>query len=315
MSDNGIYSWCITAVKWYGIVVLGGILSLGRSLGWLLHDIWYNIKGAGHKEEYFINQSPSKQCISAAILLLSMLTHIMTILLILPVLMGLQHLMSRKSKGVDVQPGGGDQAVKEVNHWYDGLVYAVGIDPLARKLRARVAATIKENCDIIDICCGTGAFVFDVAEQCNHVTGVDHSVGMMNYANKEKVNKGLTNVSFLNADATNLSLYQDHEFDFAVISLAIHEMPQAFRLPVLREASRVAEQVIIADYTIPMPMNTSGMINLYLEYSAGYEHLKNYLNFNKNGGLDDLIKKTELTIEEEITEYQWTFRIVKTRKA
>ncbi len=315
MDDKGISYWMITGAKWYVFIVLGGIFSLGKSIGWLFHDVWYSMRGVGHKEEYLIDKSPSKLCIAAAILLLSIISHIMTIMLIFPILLGLQHLMRRKPQGLEMQTESDDQAVKEVNLWYDGIVYAAGIDPIAKKGRERIGIYIEKNSEVIDVCCGTGALVFDIAEGCNHVTGVDHSVGMINYANKEKVNKGLTNVTFVHADAGNLSLYQDHIFDYAIISMAIHEMPQAIRLPVLREASRIAKEVFIADYMIPMPINKSGMIFQYLEYSAGYDHLRNFLNFRDNGGLDDLLEKAGLIIEEDITEYQGTIRIVRTRKA
>ena len=109
-------------------------------------------------------------------------------------------------------------------------------------------------------------------------------------------------VKFVCADAGNLSLFQDHVFDYAVLSFTIHEMPPSIRLPVLREAMRISEQVIIADYVIPMPINTAGMINLYLEFTAGYDHLRGFLDFRDHRGLDGLIEEAGLRVEEEKTE-------------
>jgi SAM-dependent methyltransferase len=167
---------------------------------------------------------------------------------------------------------------------------------------------------VIDICCGTGALVFDIAKRCEYVTGVDLSSGMIKYANKEKEDRGLTNVEFVHADATNLSLYKDHVFDYAVLSFTIHEMPQDIRVPVLREAMRIANVVIIVDYMIPMPVNRIGLINLRYEFIAGYDHFRNFLNYRHNRGLDGLLEKVELTIEEETTEYQEGSRIVKAKQ-
>ena len=315
MSDKSIHEWVITGVKWYGIIVLGGTISLGRSTGWLLHDVWCRMRRIDSEEKYIIGKSTTKQSAAAILTLLAIVMHIMNILLIAPMLMGLQHLMRNRKQVKQIQEESKNQAVKEVNHWHDGIAYAVGIDPMGRRLREIAAAYIVDDSKVIDIACGTGAFVFYIAERCKQVTGVDHSIGMINYANKEKRSKGLTDVEFVCADAANLSLYQDHIFDYAVLSFTIHEMPPPIRLPVLREAIRIAEQVIIADYTIPMPMNSAGMINLYLEFTAGYDHLRGFLNFRDHRGLDSLIEEAGLRVEEETTGNQGTWRFVKARMA
>ena len=43
--------------------------------------------------------------------------------------------------------------------------------------------------------------------------------------------------------------------------------------------------------------------------------IQNFLNFRDNRGLEDLIEKAELTIEEETTEDKGTSRIVKAKRA
>ena len=146
------------------------------------------------------------------------------------------------------------------------------------------------------------------------VIGVDHASGMIEFAKKEKKNRALTNVEFVHADATNLSMFQDQTFDYAVLSFTIHEMPPLIRIPVLREAARISKVIIIIDYMIPVPINRVGVISLHFETLAGYNHLRNFLHFRDNGGLDALFNKVGLTIEEETKTHQGTTRIVKTKQ-
>jgi SAM-dependent methyltransferase len=309
-----MYDWIITGVKWYGIIVVGGILSLGRLIGWLLHDIWCKMRHKDNGEKYIIDKSTTKLWIATMTIFLGFVINIMSIILIIPIVMGLQHLMKRKMQRVEKQEEPTSEAVKDVKQWFDGIIYAAGIDPVLRKTREITTGYIAEDSKVIDICCGTGALVFKIAERCEYVTGVDYSSGMIKYANKEKEDRGLTNVEFVHADATNLSLYQDRVFDYAVLSFTIHEMPQDIRVPVLREAMRIANVVIIVDYMIPMPVNRIGLINLRYEFIAGYDHFRNFLNYRHNRGLDGLLEKVELTIEEETTEYQGGSRIVKAKQ-
>jgi SAM-dependent methyltransferase len=315
MQNKSVYDWIITGVKWYVINVVGGILSLGRLIGWLLHDVWCRMRHIDNGEKYIIDKSTTKLWISTMTIFLGVVINIMTIILIIPIVMGLQHLKKRKMQRVEKQEEPTIEAVKDVKQWFDGIIYAAGIDPVLRKTREIIAGYIAEDSKVIDICCGTGALVFYIAKRCEDVTGVDHSSGMIKYADKEKENRGLANVKFIHADATNLSLYQDHAFDYAVLSFTIHEMPPYIRIPVLREATRIAKAVIIVDYMIPMPVNWIGIINLRYEFIAGYDHFQNFLNFRDNRGLDDLLEKAELTIEEETTEDKGTSRIVKAKRA
>jgi SAM-dependent methyltransferase len=314
MKDESIWRWAITGVKWYGIIVVGGILSLARLIVWLLHDIWCRMRQIENEEKYIIDKSVAKQCFAAISILIGFVVNIMTIALAIPIVMGLRHLMNKRMQGFEKQEEPTSKVVKDVTHWYDGVIYASGIDPILNRTREIIAGYIPKDSTVIDICCGTGALAFYISTRCEHVTGVDRSSGMIKYADEEKKDRGLTNVEFVHADATNLSLYQDHVFDYAVLSFTIHEMPPEIRVPVLREAIRIANELIIVDYIIPIPMNWIGMINLRYEFIAGYDHFRNFLNFRNNRGLDGLLEKVELTIEEETTEYQGGSRILRTKQ-
>ncbi len=314
MENKKLYNWVTRGVWWYGVIVVGLFLNISRITGWIVNDVWHIINQVDNEEKYMIGKSIIKQVLAVMTIFILFAINIMNILLITPILMGLLHLTMKKVKGLEKKEKYKSEKVRNVRHWFDGIIYAATVDPILIHSQEKVAKYIAEDSKVIDICCGTGALALYVAKKCEHVNGVDHASGMIKYAIKEQENRAIDNVTFVHADATNLSLYQDHEFDYAVLSLTIHEMPEYVRVPVLKEAKRISKKVIIADYMIPMPVNRGGLLNLSLEFIAGYEHFRNFLNFRDHNGLNMLIEKAGLLIEEEtsVKEYQGTFRIVKT---
>jgi len=65
------------------------------------------------------------------------------------------------------------------------------------------------------------------------------------------------------------------------------------------------------DYNVPAPMNTLGLIGLYFEFVAGYDHLKNYLHFRDKGGLEYLFEELGLKRVTEKLAHKQTLEIVK----
>lgn len=54
-----------------------------------------------------------------------------------------------------------------------GKFYSTFVDPLLIKMRKKFAEQIEPGQKIIDIACGTGAQVFELAKKAKQVTGVD----------------------------------------------------------------------------------------------------------------------------------------------
>jgi SAM-dependent methyltransferase len=313
MRKKNTAAWINSGLKWYMYNVLGGIFSFGRFTGWLLHDFYFMLKQIDNEEVYYIGKSVTKLCLAIMMLFVGIVIIVMNILLIVPISLGIQHVVG-KITGTPIKQEARVLAIKDVRHWYDGIIYAAAIDPHLKKIRESVARYISKNSKVIDICCGTGGFVFHIAKQCQDSVGVDHSSVMIRYADKEKAKRELSNVAFLHADAKDLSIFKNCEFDYAVLSFTLHEMPPAIREPVLKEAIRISKEIILIDYMNPMPLNWIGLINLHYEVIGGYDHLCNYLNYRDHGGLDYLLKKVGLSVNEEELLYNKTMRIVKTKK-
>jgi len=73
-----------------------------------------------------------------------------------------------------------------------GWFYKTFIDPLLAGGRKTITEKIPENQSILDVACGTGAQVFELAKKAKKVVGVDLSEKMNQTAQKvkAKLNKG-----------------------------------------------------------------------------------------------------------------------------
>ena len=310
MKNRDLFEWMVVGANWYTIIILGGIISVVSGILQRIHDLWLLIRREENEHKYLINKSPKKLLISLVTLFLGVIINIMNIILVMPFLMGLQHLIRTTLIKKHKTEFSGESTFKDGKKWYDGIIYASGIDPRLKDIRETIYGLVSDNSQVIDICCGTGELVFSLANKCERVIGVDHSSKMIAYAKKEKVNRGLANVDFSHANAMNLSAFQANEFDLSVVALTLHEMHPSIRTAVLKEAKRISKQIIILDYKIPAPMNRKGIIYLYLEFVGGYDHLKHYLHYRDKGGLDYILNEAGLKRESEIIAHKGTLEIV-----
>ncbi|MFW5853336.1 MAG: class I SAM-dependent methyltransferase [Patescibacteria group bacterium] len=200
--------------------------------------------------------------------------------------------------------------MKNKRHYYDGWLYEMLIDPAFSEIREIIIEQIEDNTKVLDIGCGTGALVLALAFKCSQVTGVELSEKMITLAQKRQKEKEITNVDFIHTDATKLPQFTDKYFDYAIISMVIHEMPPVLRVPVLTEAKRLAKKVILADYSIPQPFSLYGLRNRSAEFLAGREHFRGFLDYNKNKGLQPLLDQSGLSILKSIDSRTKTIKIV-----
>lgn len=200
---------------------------------------------------------------------------------------------------------------KTKNHYYDGWFYRKYIDPNLEEVRKIIGEELPGNCSVIDIGCGTGAMSFSLSSKCRRLVGVELSPRMLTFANRQKAQFGLKHVDFVLGDASCLSQFKDKEFDAAITSMVLHEMPAGLRGPVILEMIRIAREVILADYAIPQPKNFSGYTTFPVEFVAGPSHFKGFLSFYKNGGLSGLLKSLGIEIEQSTQNSVGTIQIVK----
>lgn len=194
-------------------------------------------------------------------------------------------------------------------HIYDGLYYQYFIDPRFREIREAVVSHVEEGARVLDIACGTGALAFALAQKGVQVTGIDLSAKMVAHAEHRRVVSGAQNPRFIHGDAAQLS-GQGQGYDYAVISMALHEMTPDLRLEVIRKAKRLAVQVILADYTSPLPVTLAGIRVRVGEFFSGVDHFQSFLSYQRNNGLDFILAKTDLSISKEVINPRATLRMV-----
>ena len=183
--------------------------------------------------------------------------------------------------------------------WYDGWVFANFIDPMTDKmlnLNSIVREFIADDKDVLDIGCGTGYLAVSLSDKCRSVKGIDISPRMIKYAQKRN---SPSNVEFFLIDrCKNLSDVFDGKFDYSILKMVLHEMPNEERESSINAAKLISHEMIIVDWVAPQP-KYSGISTLIAEVSALKKHFMNFKHWQTIGGLDGFLDKHGLKIVQE----------------
>jgi ubiquinone/menaquinone biosynthesis C-methylase UbiE len=179
--------------------------------------------------------------------------------------------------------------------------YETLVDPLLRDLRKCTPefSGMKVGDKVLDVCCGTGAQVFEYGRRGIIATGIDISPNMLNIATRNIRRQKAVNVCFQLADATTLP-FPDGYFDYASISLGLHDKEKSIRYQIISEMKRVVKQdgaLILIDFQVPLPRNIWGMSARAIEFLAGGSHYQSFKDYLANGGLEDIPKNHGLREE------------------
>ena len=141
--------------------------------------------------------------------------------------------------------------------FYYGTIYHRLIDGKLEEARQTIVNVVPERASVLDIGCGTGSLCLELCrtKHCK-VVGLDLSLKMISFAEERST---CPDVTFVHGDATDLSIYPDRSFDFAVMLVFIHELDAEQQKQALREALRVANKLIICESVAPLPRNKGGV--------------------------------------------------------
>lgn len=192
--------------------------------------------------------------------------------------------------------------------------YSNIIDPLLKSVRAKIAeeALVKKDSVVLDVCCGTGDQAFYYAKISDYVFGIDLDPKMIALA-EERKRKENSNVFFEVGDASKLPFENDY-FDIVSICLALHEKNEELRNKVLAEIKRVTKlngEIIIVDYSAPLPNNPTAWLVSGIEWLAGKDHFSCFRDYLKKGGLKYLLRQSGLKVEKNILISNRTMEITK----
>lgn len=171
--------------------------------------------------------------------------------------------------------------------------YETLVDPLLKEVRKFIPefSGIKAGDKIIDVCCGTGAQVFEYGRRGVAAIGIDINPDMLKIAIKNLKKQKKANVSFQLADAANLP-FPDGYFNYASISLGLHEKEKTKRYQIISEMKRVVTQdgtLIFIDYQVPLPGHAYAVFAKALEFFAGGPHYRYFKEYLASGGLQDML--------------------------
>ena len=179
--------------------------------------------------------------------------------------------------------------------------YETLVDPLFRDIRRYIPefSGMRAGDKVVDVCCGTGAQVLEYGHRGIVATGIDISPGMLKVATRNMERQKVANVSFQLADATSLPL-PDSYFDYASVSLGLHDKEKPSRYQIISEMKRVIKQdgaLILIDFQVPLPRNVWGVSVRAIEFLAGGSHYQGFRDYLANGGLGDILKNHGLREE------------------
>jgi ubiquinone/menaquinone biosynthesis C-methylase UbiE len=181
----------------------------------------------------------------------------------------------------------------------EGGFYRTFIDPLLNKPHTIAATGIIPGSTVLDIACGNGTLPLKHSVRAGHVTGIDLSEASLEYGRMRAEKAGIKHVDFIQWDATELSLFSDQNFDYATVSMAIHQFSSADALSVLKEMNRVARTMIIIDYNYPL-RGLGGIVAKLIERMAEEEHFRNFISYMEKGGLSGVLKAAGLKVNRRL---------------
>lgn len=109
--------------------------------------------------------------------------------------------------------------------------------------------------NLLDVCTGTGSNVIKIAKDKPNVqiTGIDNSQGMLNAGLKKIYKHKLNNINFVLQDAVDMQ-FEHKSFDYAVISLILHEMDKDTAYKTLQNTYNILKdngKVIVFEFIYP----------------------------------------------------------------
>jgi SAM-dependent methyltransferase len=130
---------------------------------------------------------------------------------------------------------------QEFTRQADAYAVAPTVSDPERIARLVKAVAPASGARVLDVACGPGFLALAFAAHCREAVGVDLTDAPLAIAERNRQERGLSNVRFQRGDADRLP-FGDGEFDGAVCRFALHHMEDPGR--VVREMARVCRGTI-----------------------------------------------------------------------
>ncbi|MGC8595922.1 MAG: class I SAM-dependent methyltransferase [Candidatus Kryptoniota bacterium] len=185
-------------------------------------------------------------------------------------------------------------------HWYDGWFYDRFVAPNQDYAFRLVKDMIHDGAVVLDVGTGTGRLLFQLADKCRKVDGIDPSIRNIERARSNISKQGFSGISVYHAAVEDFFIGKNAIYDYAILSYVVHEIDSHKREEILFQLSVHAEKIIVVDYAFPQPDWRIRAFNEMVEFAAGISHYRNFRSFLAGGGLPGLVERTDLEILKEI---------------
>ena len=164
-----------------------------------------------------------------------------------------------------------DAFAKEFDFWLQTTASASSYDKILIHLLQSTNFSLA-----LDAGCGAGYLAFKLADQINHVVGIDNSHSMIELAEKKKAEKKKENVDLAVADIEKLP-FREESFDFVVSVMALLSTRLEVKLPQLRRLVRPGGRMVIYDAITPYPqLTTSPLYWVILALKNASRYFRSY---------------------------------------
>lgn len=113
--------------------------------------------------------------------------------------------------------------------------FANYLDKTERRHLFKVVKTMP-NFKVLDLGCGTGRWAFEFAKICEKVVAVDFAKGMIDRAEREAQNRGLSNIEFSVAGVEDFQ--SEEKFDLIIISGVLVYFEDEKLIPILKNVRK-----------------------------------------------------------------------------
>jgi len=179
------------------------------------------------------------------------------------------------------------------------FIYRSLIDPMLNSSHRSATGFVSTGDRVLDVACGGGTMALMAGEKAATVIAIDTDTEMIDSARARAKEKGMGNVDFMEMDATDLSDFEDKEFDLSIISMAIHQFTLEEGLQVLKEIKRVSKRVVVVDYALPVRRGLYNSLTWLIESIAGGDHYRNFKAYMAIGGIYPILAAAGLKVREK----------------
>jgi ubiquinone/menaquinone biosynthesis C-methylase UbiE len=160
---------------------------------------------------------------------------------------------------------------------------------------------MKRGESVLDVCCGSGAQVWEYQQKGLIAQGLDNDPHMLGLARRYYIKRGVPSSCLVLGDAANLP-FDDGSFDYTSVSMALHDKNRALADVIIDEMKRVTRSggvLVFVDYSAPLPANMMGYLIRSIEFLAGRGHFGNFRCYLSDGGLNNLLARHNLNFKKE----------------